>query len=319
VLDKPLGPTSHDVVARVRRALRTREVGHAGTLDPLASGVLVVLVGEATKLAAHLTANDKAYEARVALGRSTTTLDAGGDTVEESACPAAVLRELHALAAGALSHGALAAAPLVTHALDAERARVEQVPPAVSAIHVDGVRAHERVRRGETVALAARPVHVRTLSLRGVGWDGPLPYLDVQVEASKGYYVRALARDLGERLGVPASLLALRRTRSGAFGIDGACSLDGALGERLIPLTELATRALPVARLTAEGVRRARQGQPLSPTHFDGSLPPDPLSAWLSPAGELVALGRPEGDGGRVTRGFAADAVAEADGRGYLR
>ena len=198
VLDKPRGPTSHDLVQIVRRAIGTHEVGHAGTLDPMATGVLVVAIGQATKLLGWLSAADKSYEARVAFGRATDTLDAEGETTGARACPA----EIAAACARAEDGGPLAAA------LAAERARTAQVPPAFSAIKVGGVSSHARARRGEEVLLAPR--EVRVLSLSPTAGSGDPPWLDLEMTVAKGYYVRALARDLGDALGTDAHLAALR-------------------------------------------------------------------------------------------------------------
>jgi tRNA pseudouridine55 synthase len=284
VVDKPAGMTSHDVVARVRRALGTRTVGHAGTLDPMATGVLLVLVGEATKLSQFLTLEEKAYTAEVRFGRSTDSLDADGETVEERALPPE-----------GMSREALEAA------LAEERARTLQVPPAVSAIKVQGVRSHRLARRGEPPALEPRAVRVESLLLRASERDRAT--LDVTV--SKGYYVRALARDLGERLGVPAHLGTLRRTRSGAFDIAEAIPLPLPARAPLLPLVDVARRCLPVRELTDAGSRRAALGQALLPEHFALEPPPrNGPSAWLRPDGALVAVGSYQGEALRVLRGF---------------
>jgi tRNA pseudouridine55 synthase len=284
VVDKPAGMTSHDVVARVRRALRTRTVGHAGTLDPMATGVLLVLVGEATKLSQFLTLEEKTYVAEVRFGRSTDSLDADGETVEEASLPA-----------GGVSAAALDAA------LEEERRRTLQVPPAVSAIKIGGVRAHRLARRGEAPELEARPV--RVLSLERRAQDGVRAVLELTV--SKGYYVRALARDLGARLGVPAHLGTLRRTRSGTFDVTEAVTLPLAPGTTPVPVLEVARRCLPVHVLDETGARRATLGQPLLPEHFADEPPPrDRPSAWLLPTGALVAVGAYQGDELRVLRGF---------------
>jgi tRNA pseudouridine55 synthase len=284
VIDKPAGMTSHDVVARVRRTLGTRAVGHAGTLDPMATGVLLVLVGEATKLSQFLTLEEKAYAAEVRFGRSTDSLDADGETVEERALPP-----------GGVPREAL------EQALSEERARTLQVPPAVSAIKVLGVRSHRLARRGEPPALESRAVRVESLVLRAHEADR----VTLEVTVSKGYYVRALARDLGARLGVPAHLGALRRTRSGAFTAAEALPLPLPPGAPLLPLVEVARRCLPVRELTEEGSRRATLGQALLPEHFAAEVPPrEGPSAWLRPDGALVAVGAYEGDALRVLRGF---------------
>ena len=288
VIDKPAGVTSHDVVQRVRKRLGERRVGHAGTLDPMATGILVVMVGEATKLAPFLTADDKAYEARVQLGRATDTLDAEGEVIAEDELPAWWATEQ--------------ATSRIEAALEQERARREQAPPAYSAIKVDGKSAHARVRSGESVELAARPVAVRTLVLRER--DATAGQLDLVMTVAKGYYVRSLARDLGERLAIPSHLCALRRTRSGVFGLDDAVALEEVDAEALLPLAEAAARSLPVARLTEAGVARARCGGPMQATDFETGPAAEGPSAWLGPEGRLVAVGRLEGDRPAVTRGF---------------
>jgi tRNA pseudouridine55 synthase len=283
-VDKPSGMTSHDVVARARRILGTRRIGHAGTLDPMATGVLVLLVGEATKLGPYLTAHEKRYEARVAFGRATDTLDAEGATVASAEVPGWLLAEIGAAAPEGR--------PRLAAALEAEIARASQVPPAYSAIQVDGRRSYDRARAGEEVDLAPRPVAVRDLRLLrgGVPELPALPFVDLDVDVSKGYYVRALARDLGERLGVPAHLAALRRTASGPFTLARAVPLD-ALRSALQPLAAAAAEALPVGGLTAEGAVRVRQGKGLVPADF-ASLPPlGDASVWLDPDGRPVAIG----------------------------
>ncbi|MDC3961821.1 tRNA pseudouridine(55) synthase TruB [Polyangium jinanense] len=325
VLDKPKGPTSHDVVGKLRRALGMRRIGHAGTLDPMASGVLVMLLGEATKLGPYLTAHDKAYEARVVLGRGTDTLDAEGAVTAEAPLPAWLEDEITRFA----QEGASAALPRITAALDHERARTEQAPPAYSAIKVDGAKSYDRARRGEVVELPARPVAVRAIELRGAGIlePGKLAFLDVSLDVSKGYYVRSLARDLGAGLTVPAHLGALRRTRSGPFGLDVANVLDApgeALRAAVVPLAAAVRLGLPTAVLTAEGAVRASQGKRLGAADFSEPPPreveiqespadrldePSELeasgtSAWLSPEGRLVAVGKWDHDGYVVQRGF---------------
>jgi tRNA pseudouridine55 synthase len=297
VVDKPRGPTSHDVVTRLRRALGTREVGHAGTLDPMATGVLVVAVGEATKLVPWLVDRAKVYETTLALGVETDTLDAEG-------------RETRRMAPGELLLGALARSrdgvvdPLLQTALDAERRRTEQVPPAYSAIRQDGVRAHTRARKGEEVELAPRAVQVTRIE--GVVCSSEPPAISLTLEVSKGYYVRAFARDLASQLGTVAHLTALRRTRSGCFDIDEAIALESSpeeLLEHMQPLAEVAARALPVARLTEEGARHARSGRAVPPGDIEA--PGEGPCAWMDPGGDLVAIGRiEEGGCGRVVRGF---------------
>ncbi|MGK4004307.1 tRNA pseudouridine(55) synthase TruB [Sorangium sp. So ce1036] len=333
MIDKPSGPTSHDVVARLRRALGVKRVGHAGTLDPMASGVLVVLVGEATKLAPYLTAQDKRYTARVVLGVGTDTLDADGEVTATRALPRWLDEELDALAraggplGGDAGEALARAAPRLAAALDAERARRAQTPPAYSAIKVAGQRSYALARAGQAVDLSARAVEVRSLGLTGASRGDPAALagapggdpaalagdpaalagapatgsatatLELDLAVSKGYYVRSLARDLGVHLEVPAHLSALRRTASGRFTLDQAVALDAgvdALRAALRPLAEAASSSLPVAFLTEHGARRARLGQALTESDFT-VVPTHPgASVWLAPDGQVVALGAPE-------------------------
>jgi tRNA pseudouridine55 synthase len=282
VVDKPGGATSHDLVARLRKHLGTRAVGHAGTLDPMATGVLLLLAGEATKLSPYLTLEKKTYLAEVRFGFTTDTLDIDGRVECEAPLPADGLSESAVLAAFA-----------------GERERTLQVPPAVSAIQIGGERAHRLVRRGETPVLEPRSVRVERLELRALHADR----LELEVTASKGYYVRALARDLGQRLGAPACLGALRRTESGAFTLAEALIWPLSASAQPLSLAAAACRSLPSFELTPEGARRARLGQALGDEHF--TLPPADArpSAWLE-LGALVAVGERRADGYRVLRGF---------------
>lgn len=283
VVDKPAGPTSHDVVGQARRLFHTREVGHAGTLDPAATGVLVLLVGEATKLSNYLTGQDKHYLATVEFGRATDTWDAQGSTVHTAPLLPSQLEPRR-----------------VEMALAAERLRTLQTPPPFSAIKVDGVRAHRASRRGECVVLAPRPISVRALKLLGCSEHE----LTVELSVSKGYYVRSLAHDLGERLGAPAHLARLRRLASGPFTLDEAVPWPPAELPPLLGIADAARRSLPTVELTEHGRERAYHGQALAHSDFLAP-PPTTLSAWLSTAGELVALGRPSEQGMfQVARGF---------------
>ncbi|WP_062460491.1 tRNA pseudouridine(55) synthase TruB [Demequina soli] len=238
VVDKPQGWTSHDVVARVRRLARTSKVGHAGTLDPMATGVLVVGIGRATKLLTYIVGHDKAYDATVRLGESTVTDDAEGEvtvTVDASTVTDEAIRS--------------AIGPLTGDIL--------QRPSAVSAIKVDGKRAYARVRGGEDVELPERPVTVAAFDVLDIRRHDGLIDVDVRVEVSSGTYVRALARDLGAALGVGGHLTALRRTRVGGIGLDLARTLEdlGAVvdgGEELprVGLAEAASATLPVVEVS---------------------------------------------------------------------
>jgi tRNA pseudouridine55 synthase len=252
VVDKPAGWTSHDVVGRVRRLAGTKKVGHAGTLDPMATGVLVLGVEKATRLLGHLTLHEKAYDATISFAATTTTEDAEGEVVatyDTAALTEAALREAAAALTG----------------------EIEQVPPSVSAISVGGVRSYTRVRRGEEVTLPARRVTVHAfevLAFRGAE-------ADVRVRCSSGTYVRALARDLGASLGVGGHLTALRRTASGPYALP-APTLDDlerdGVAAHLVPVGDAARAAFPVltvgaeeARQVATGVRVPVTGAPAAP------------------------------------------------------
>lgn len=249
VVDKPVGPTSHDVVAWARRALGTRTVGHAGTLDPFASGVLVVLVGEATKLSGHATDQDKRYRATLALGSETDTLDREGAVVSEAAVPTLDVARAQA-------------------ALDGFVGAQRQIPPAYSALKKDGVALHERARRGEVVTPEARSVVLHEARVSDV--EGGVTF---EILAGKGYYVRSLGRDLARALGTVGHLSALRRLTSGRYAIEDA--LDGevlARAARGDQLAQAAVRAalrpitpehipLPSLHVEAEGALALRQGK----------------------------------------------------------
>jgi tRNA pseudouridine55 synthase len=302
VIDKPIGPTSHDVVARLRKVLGTRAIGHAGTLDPAATGVLVIAVGEATKLSPYLTAQAKEYRATITFGTSTATLDAEGEIVASGPIPDELGTGLRALATANPAERP-SAAPAIARAISIERARQEQVPPAFSAIKTGGRAAYELARRGKEVPLTPRAVSASRIEIT----DATPTTLALLLVVSKGYYVRSLARDLGQTLGVPAHLSALRRVASGTFTLEEALPWSAACAELELAMQTVeraAARVLPVSRLSEEGERRARHGQLLSDAHF--VEPPVPaLSAWLAGEGELVAIGRPAESGGfMVERGF---------------
>ena len=282
VVDKPAGWTSHQVVGRCRRLLGTRKVGHAGTLDPLATGVLVVGVNRATRLLGHLSLHDKRYLATVRLGIETLTEDADGEVTRTRG-------------AAELSETA------VREAMAGLVGDQNQVPSAVSAIKVDGRRSYARVRAGEDVVLAARPVTVSRfdlLALRRDEIDGSVCVdLDVDVECSTGTYVRALARDLGDALGTGAHLTALRRTRVGGYTLADV-TVDVTAEPRatapvLLTMAEAARRSFPVVEVDGPTARAVAYGKPIA-------VPLDRLSGIVDPAGELIALYRPGGDGPAV-------------------
>lgn len=295
VVDKPRGPTSHDVVQDARRVFRTRRVGHAGTLDPMATGVLVLLLGEATKLSELATAADKTYRAGVQFGRATDSYDADGNITAESAVT------LEQVAPAELEH-----------ALELERTRTLQVPPALSAIKLQGRRAYELARQGAAPELEARRVSVRELQI--VARDAHT--LSLELRVSKGYYVRSLARDLGATLGVPTHLNELRRLASGAFSIQEALAWPPETTPEPLPLARALTKLLPTLRLSDTGVTRARAGKALSDADFEHAPPAaqhsheghDPtLYAWIARNGSPIAIGSRSSDGWRVRRGFAAE------------
>ena len=298
VVDKPVGPTSHDVVGKARRKLGTRRVGHAGTLDPMASGVLVLLVGEGTKLGPYLTAQWKWYRARVTFGLATDTLDREGQETARAEIPAWLRDELAAVA-----HGE-AQGPRLAAAFNAELARVAQIPPAFSAIKVDGRRSYDRARKGEEVELPEREVTLRAIAAAGADPTGAEPFLDVDLDVSKGYYVRSFARDLGAHLGLPAHLGGLRRTASGPFTLERAVPLDEVQASSLVPVPTAALEALSSGQLTDEGAVRAHHGKPLSEADFVILPPIGEASAWLDTAGRLVAVGTRQASEFISHRGF---------------
>jgi tRNA pseudouridine55 synthase len=288
VVDKPQGWTSHQVVGRCRRLLGTKKVGHAGTLDPMATGVLLVGVNRATRLLGHLAGHDKTYTATIRLGQATVTDDAEGELVE-------------AVGATGISEAAVRAA------VPAFVGRISQVPSSVSAIKVAGKRAYAMVRAGEEVELKPREVTVARFDVLAVrpavatvipgdaGVPGPVDVLDVDVavDCTSGTYIRALARDLGRTLGCGGHLTALRRTRVGGFdlslvGLDAA-GLAGEIAPPLIGLAEVARRAFPVVEVSPEQAADVGYGRPL-----DVVVPADP-TAVLS-GDRMLALYRPGPD-----------------------
>jgi tRNA pseudouridine55 synthase len=268
VVDKPGGMTSHDVVSRVRRLAGTRKVGHAGTLDPMATGVLVLGVNRATRLLGHLMLTEKAYDATVRLGVSTTTDDAEGEVT--AVVSTADLDEAGVRAVAAEFVGDLM-----------------QVPTAVSAIKVDGKRAYQRVREGEEVELRARPVTVHELTVTDLRAGESTIDLDVSVRCSSGTYVRAIARDLGARLGVGGHLTALRRTAVGPYGLDRAHTLDELADDcTIMPIADAARAAFATVELDDRRADDVRVGRALD-VELDG------LSAVFAPDGEFLALYEP--------------------------
>ncbi|WP_309713746.1 tRNA pseudouridine(55) synthase TruB [Pseudolysinimonas sp.] len=266
LLDKPQGPTSHDLVARTRRSVGTRKVGHAGTLDPMATGLMILGVDSSTRLLTYLVGLDKEYTATIRLGRSTTTDDADGEILAE-ADASGVTPEQIATAVSALT------------------GEISQVPSTFSAIKVDGRRSYDRARAGEDVDLPARPVTVSAFEVLSSNTEGTVLDLDVRVAVSSGTYVRALARDLGSALGVGGHLTALRRTRVGPFDIAEATDPDGDLVAALLAPAAVARRLFPVTELDADAVLALSQGKRV-PVAADDA----PIVAALGPGGQLVGL-----------------------------
>ena len=267
VVDKPAGMTSHDVVGRCRRIFATRKVGHAGTLDPMATGVLVVGIERATKILGLLTATDKSYAATIRLGQSTSTDDAEGDV-------------LQTVSAAAVTDAQIA------EAVAALRGEISQTPSTVSAVKVGGKRAYRLAREGHPVELAERPVRIDRFDVREIQWVGSFVDLDVEVDCSSGTYIRALARDVGAALGVGGHLTALRRTRVGRFGLAQAHTLDQLAEQPRLSYTldEACLLAFPRRDLIADEAEAARHGRALTPAGIDG------VYAAIAPDGHVISL-----------------------------
>jgi len=267
VVDKPPGLTSHDVVARVRRLAGTKRVGHGGTLDPMATGVLLVGIGRATRLLGHLALRDKDYVATMRLGMTTSTDDAEGQPL--------VVQSAAAVTAEAIAQAALALT-----------GDIEQRPPAVSAIKVDGKRAYARARAGEDVVLAVRRVTVSRFDIGEVTGAGDVVDFEAHVTCSSGTYIRALARDLGAALGVGGHLAALRRTRVGAFDLTGAHTLPELEATfTMTPLDEVAAAAFARRDLDADQAVALSHGGKLTTSGLG-----DEVVAAFGPDGTFVAL-----------------------------
>jgi tRNA pseudouridine55 synthase len=275
VVDKPAGMTSHDVVSRVRRLAGTRKVGHAGTLDPMATGVLVLGLERATRLLGHLTLTDKRYAATIRLGVTTTTDDAEGEVVET--------RSTDAVTEGR-----------VRDALASYVGEIDQVPSSVSAIKVDGKRSYARVRAGEAVDLPARRITIHAIDV--VSAD--LPQVEIEVHCSSGTYVRAIARDLGAAVGVGGHLTALRRTAVGPFTLADARTLEALAEELMItPIADAARASFPVVDLDDEQAENVRVGRRLD-------LALDATTALFAADGRFLALYEPHGDTARAVAVF---------------
>ena len=281
IVDKPGGMTSHDVVARVRRLAGTKKVGHAGTLDPMATGVLVVGVEKATRLLGYLVLTEKEYAATIRLGQSTSTDDAEGEITGTASAADVSAETLHQAVAGLVGE-------------------ILQVPPAVSAIKVGGQRAYKLTRAGAAPELAARPVTVYEFTVTALRREAGMIDVDATVRCSSGTYIRALARDLGAALGTGGHLTRLRRTRVGEYGVQDARTLEQ-LADRfeVLPLAQAASAAFPRRNLSAAEARRLANGGRLAAqagagTPVGASTPADagaqaPTAAF-APDGTLIAL-----------------------------
>jgi tRNA pseudouridine55 synthase len=268
IVDKPGGMTSHDVVARVRRLAGTKKVGHAGTLDPMATGVLVVGVEKATRLLGYLTLTEKEYAATIRLGQSTSTDDAEGEITRSAPAADVSAETLHKAVAGLVGE-------------------IQQVPPAVSAIKVGGQRAYKLTRAGAAPELPARPVTVYEFTITAVRREAELLEVDATVRCSSGTYIRALARDLGTALGTGGHLTGLRRTRVGGYSVQDARTLEQ-LADRfeVLPLAQAASAAFPRRNLTADEARRLANGGRLA-----AAAGPDPQASTLQASTPQASTG----------------------------
>ena len=288
-VDKPSGLTSHDVVDRVRRRLGVRRVGHAGTLDPMATGVLIIGVGPTTRLLGIIGGHDKEYTATIRLGASTTTDDREGDVIAQ-----ATTQDIQHVTDAAI-------AETVAHFTGA----LDQRPSAVSAVKVDGKRAYQRVRDGEEVDLRTRAVTVEEFAILDIRHDDTAGFsaidVDVRVRCSAGTYIRSLARDVGEELGVGGHLTELRRTRSGTVDVAECVDLDGADLEHVSAPGVFARRHLPAVDLSDNHVVRVRNG-----VRVGIDVPEASTVALIGPGEDLVAVvdGTPSGDQYSITAVF---------------
>jgi len=269
VIDKPAGITSHDVVARIRRILQTRKVGHAGTLDPMATGVLVIGVNNGTRLLQYVTNGKKRYSATIKLGSSTVTDDREGEVLGRAARAeiAAVSNEQ------------------ITQRLNSMVGLISQRPSSVSAIKVDGKRAYDRVREGEVVELPAREITIHSLEIKNIISHGDGQEIEIDVQCSPGTYIRAIARDLGEAVGIGGHLIALRRSEVDPFSIGDAITLEELENEpHIISWLDVARRLFPLRAVDFEEINELKFGRALTPSTFDG------IGVAISSNDEICAL-----------------------------
>lgn len=275
IVDKPEGMTSHDVVSKIRRTFSTKKVGHAGTLDPMATGVLVLGLERGTKFLAHMVASTKSYTATIRLGAATTTDDREGETIT-SASPDQL--------AGITE-------TKISDAVKQFRGSIMQRPAAVSAIKIDGKRAHRRVREGEKVEIPARPVTISRYDILEIRRDAAFIDIDVEVDCSSGTYIRSLARDLGEELGVGGHLTALRRTQVGPFTLDNAVTLEKLEENPHVSLTldQALAASYPVLSVSEKEASDLAMGKWLTPRGLKG------IHAAVDPHGRAIALVKEQG------------------------
>ena len=283
LVDKPLGLSSHSAVSGVRKALDTKKVGHAGTLDPAATGLLVMGVGAGTRLLTYLVGLDKSYTATLRLGYETTTDDAEGETVGEAST------ELESLSDDA-----------IRGALEPFRGEIDQVPSTYSAIKVEGKRAYDLARSGQDVELRSRRVTVSRLEALSITRGDGFIDVELAVDCSSGTYIRALARDMGRALGVGGHLVALRRTRVGPFSVEGAPLPQDVKESQLQGLAQVAGQIMPVVTLTKPEVADISHGRPVRAEDWPS---PGPLAGCDADTGSLVAILEASGGRSRILMG----------------
>jgi len=290
LVDKPTGPTSHGVVSATRKALGLKKVGHAGTLDPMASGLLTLGIGPGTKLLTYLVGADKRYLATIRLGQSSSTDDAEGELSE-----IAPANELEGIADEQIHAG--------LHSMVGE---IDQVPSSVSAIKVEGKRAYDRARAGEDVTLAARKVTIYSIAVGEIRRDETVLDVQVDVHCSSGTYIRAIARDLGQKLGVGGHLTALRRTTVGPFDVEDALDVDDIAADKLMSLADVARQVMPSVNVTAAQTVELGHGKTIF-LEAPGGVGKDAPVAAVDPTGRLVAIVSIESGRSRILVGFPAE------------
>ena len=283
LVDKPLGLSSHGAVSGVRKALDTKKVGHAGTLDPAATGLLVMGVGAGTRLLTHLVGLDKSYTATLRLGYETTTDDAEGESVGETSTELASVSD-----------------DAIRRALEPFRGEIDQVPSTYSAIKVEGKRAYDLARSGQEVELRSRRVTVSGLDASSITRGEGVIDVELVVECSSGTYIRALARDIGRALGVGGHLVALRRTRVGPFGVEGTPAPQEVEESQLLGLAQVAGQIMPVVTLSKTEVADISHGRPV---HAEDWPSPGPLAGCDADTGSLVAIVEASGGRSRILMG----------------